>query len=77
MNPRRLLKQATFDDLTPDEVTVWKHLANGLTIKETCQQMARDLTYVTGCRRRLFTIMDVTNLADLTRSAIRNNIITA
>ena len=53
------------------------HLANGLTIKETCNQMAHDWVTVSRYRRRLFFIMEFKNLADLTRSAIKNNIITA
>jgi DNA-binding CsgD family transcriptional regulator len=71
------LKQTDITNLSPNEVTAWLHLANGLTIKQAGEQMGVTYTDITRYRRRLFFIMECKNLADLTRSAIKNNIITA
>jgi len=71
------LKQTDMSNLSLNEVTTWLHLANGLTIKQAGEQMGVTYTDITRYRRRLFFIMEFKNLADLTRSAIKNQIITA
>ena len=75
--PKQPLKQTDITNLSPNEITTWQHLANGLTIKQAGEQMGVTYTDITRYRRRLFFIMEFKNLADLTRSAIKNQIITA
>jgi DNA-binding CsgD family transcriptional regulator len=77
MYTKNPLKCKTAKELTKEEVVLWEHISTGKTLSESASLMGIENQRVINLRRRLFAILDVNNVASLTRAAIRHGVITA